>query len=98
MWARLQEENAPFRIVTPDGLASAAEDVFDPMILSHVTKDWQPAVRVAGNILGQRFNEPYFQCGDIVLWKRLRALVNAGAVEGRGNMVAMRGSEVRRVG
>ena len=97
MWARLREENAMFRLATPAGLVSAPEDVFDPLILKHVTSDWQRAARVVGDALGQQLDEPYRQVGDNMLWHRLQALADAGLVEGRGDMLTLRGSEVRLV-
>jgi hypothetical protein len=39
--------------------------------------------------------EPYFQAGDGFLAARIIALVELGALEGRGNLTNIRQSEVR---
>ena len=39
--------------------------------------------------------EPYFQAGDGILANRIVALVEAGLLEGRGNLLNMRDSDVR---
>lgn len=39
---------------------------------------------------------PFHQTGDLLLWSRLVALVDAGLFEYRGDLSSMRNSEIRR--
>ena len=83
-WRRLKAENAPFRIVTDEGLASAPIDHFDHLIMGQVTTEWQRINRVIGYTLGETM-EPYLQVGDVMLHERLIALVEGGQLEADGD-------------
>jgi uncharacterized protein DUF3658/uncharacterized protein DUF1835 len=83
-WQRLRGENAPFRIVTETGLASAPIDYFDPSLLAQVTPDWQTAARIVGNTMGHN-SEPYFQVYELMLLARLVALVDQGRLLADGD-------------
>lgn len=48
LWRRLRAENAPFRILRDDALASAPISFFDPTVMSHVISE---AAMVIGNVL-----------------------------------------------
>jgi uncharacterized protein DUF3658 len=48
LWRRLCAENAPFRILRDDALASAPISFFDPTVMSHVMSE---AAMVIGNAL-----------------------------------------------
>lgn len=84
LWRQLQAENAPFRIVTEAGLASAPIDHFDDWILGSATAAWQAAARIVSNVLGLH-GDPYRQVGDIMLWDRLVALVHDGRLLAHGD-------------
>ncbi|MBR0663594.1 DUF1835 domain-containing protein [Roseomonas hellenica] len=93
-WRRLQSENAPFRIVTDAGLASAPADVFDAWILEQATKDWRGSLRVVHDAMGYNA-EPYFQVGDVMLRRRLAALCEQGRLLAHGDTSNMWSCEVR---
>ena len=95
LWHKLRGENAPLRIIKDGVLQSAPITYFDDFILSFVEKDWKKSAYVIGNALGHA-SEHYHQVGDLVLWIRLCALAEAGRIESRGDMSAMRTSAVRR--
>lgn len=92
-WQRLRRENAPFRIVTDDGLASASIDYFDPSILAQATGEWRSVARVVGGAMAGN-SDPYFQVGDLMLHARVVALVEAGVLLAKGDPWDMR-SRVR---
>ena len=98
IWRRLRTENAPLRVVGPGGIQSARLSYFDAQLLSYATTSWQKAVRLVGAVMvewvGPQF-DPYFQAGDGVLAARIPVLVEQGLLEGRGNLLDMRASEVR---
>jgi hypothetical protein len=98
LWHRLRAENAPLRVVGPDGLQSARLTYFDAQLMSFAKPSWQWAVRLVGEVMMEWVGpemEPYFQAGDGILANRVVALVEAGLLEGRGNLLNMRDSEVR---
>jgi hypothetical protein len=94
-WQTLKRENAALRVLDTTGLVSAPITFFDELILSCVTDDWQSCARVVGDAM-YRSSSEFYQTGDLVLWSRVRALVEDGVLEGRGEMVEMRYSSVRR--
>jgi hypothetical protein len=93
-WNMLKSENAPFRIVTENGLASAPIDHFDPLLLEQAGADWRKVAYVVGMTLGQN-SEPYYQVGDLMLLTRLVALVEAGRLEADGDPWEMHACRVR---
>jgi Protein of unknown function/Domain of unknown function (DUF1835) len=94
LWQRLRAQNAPFRIVTPTGLASAPLDHFDASILEHATKEWRKVLFVIGSTMAHNC-EPYIQVGDIMLLERLVALVEEGKLLADGDPWDMRACRVR---
>lgn len=94
-WSLLKSENAPFRIVTENGLASKPADYFDPLLLEQTGTDWRKVAYVVGMTLGQS-SDPYYQVGDLTLCSRLTALVEAGQLEADGNPWEMQMCRVRR--
>lgn len=95
IWEQLRRENAPFRLVSDEGIASAPITCFDNDVLSCVKKDWQKSTRVIGEVMVRDWPMTYIQTGDHVYFSRLQKLVEAGIVESRGDMSKMRSSEVR---
>jgi hypothetical protein len=98
LWHRLRVENAPLRVVDADGLRSAPITFFDRQLLSFAKAGWQKPARIIGETMaewvGSRM-EPYFQAGDWILAARVVGLVESGLLEGRGNLMDIRQSEVR---
>ena len=83
-WQRLRRENAAFRIVTETGLASAAIDCFDPLLLAQATPEWQAVARVVANTMEYN-SEPYVQVHELMLMARLAALVDRGRLLADGD-------------
>jgi hypothetical protein len=95
LWSRLRAENAPFRVVDAKGIHSAPLTFFDDLVRSCVTEVWQKSARVVGEALSKDWESGYHQVGDLVLFARLRELVELGAVESEGDISDMRQSKVR---
>lgn len=96
-WRRLREENAPFRVVTPAGMASAPANHFDPLILERATREWQTSIRVIGLTMAYNW-EPYMQVGDVMLLERVVALIGEGKLLAEGDARDMHACRVRLPG
>jgi len=94
-WQRLRRENAPFRVMEGGAVVSASIEVYDDMLLSCLTTDWCRAARIIGEAMARSSGDPFGQAGDLVLFGRLRKLIDAGKFDARGNLATLRGSEVR---
>lgn len=97
LWRRLRSENAPFRIVTPTGLASAPADHFDGLLLERATPEWRKMARIVGDTMGYNC-EPYRQVGDLMLLTRVVALIDEGKLLAEGDPWDMRSCRVRLPG
>jgi hypothetical protein len=94
-WRRLMAENAPFRRVTDQGLQSAPVDYLDPLLLEHATPEWQSINRLIGTALAYG-SEPYIQTGDVMLHRRIVALVEQGRLLADRDPRQRLGCSVRR--
>jgi Protein of unknown function len=94
IWRRLKAENAPFRIVTPNGLVSAPSECFDSLLLARATPDWQRLVTLVSEtaILN---SEPYEQVGDVMLRMRAIVLIEQGMLIADGDPQDMFSCQVR---
>jgi Protein of unknown function/Domain of unknown function (DUF1835) len=90
----LKTEDAPFRIVTGAGLASAPIDYFDPWLLSRATTEWRATARIIGETMAY-CDEPYMQVGDAMLRMRVVALVKEGKLLASGDPWDMHSCRVR---
>ena len=95
LWQRLRRENAPFRVVEGDIVISASAEIYDNMLLSCVTADWCSAARILAAAMTRSLNDSGRRAGDLVLFGRLRKLIDAGKLDARGDLATLRGSEVR---
>lgn len=95
MWKRRRAENAPFRVVSDQGLSSAPITHFDGVLSSCVTAEWRKSSLVVSEAIGRLEANRFDQCGDLVLWSRVRALANEGIFEMKGDGSVMRNSVVR---
>jgi hypothetical protein len=93
-WHQLKAENAPFRIVTAEGLVSAPLDCFDPLLLERATPEWRKVARIIGETMGYHY-EPYIQVGAVMLQTRVVALVNEGKLLADGDPWDMGSCSVR---
>jgi hypothetical protein len=95
-WAHLRRENAPFRIIGPDGAQSAPITTFDADLLACCSISWRKVARVVGERLLASCEGDVHPPSEMVLAARLHALVEAGQLEVQGGDVfAMRFCEVR---
>ena len=97
-WRRLRSEDAALRVLGPDGLVSAPIEHFDPLILSRATDRWRRPARIVGDILADELSAALLQTGDLVLASRVRALIEAGSLEQRGDPLDVQRNEVRLAG
>ncbi|UXT80884.1 DUF3658 domain-containing protein [Agrobacterium tumefaciens] len=93
-WARLQNENAFFRIVTPTGLASADQDHFDVFLMQQADTRWRKAAYIVGNALLESC-DPYFQTGSLMLTERLQTLVDQARLEADGDVYDLHSCLIR---
>jgi len=98
LWRRLREENAALRVAHGGSLISAPLTHFDGLLLSLATAQWQKMARVVGMALVTFQDDGVSQTGDLVLAARVRALIETGALEARGDPTQMRFCEVRLSG
>jgi len=99
-WRQLRAENAPLRVVDAEGLRSAPITFFDQQLLSFAKAWWQKPARIIGETMAELHGppmEPYYQAGDWLLAARVIALVEAGVLEGRGDLWNIQQSEVRLI-
>jgi hypothetical protein len=94
LWQHLRSQNAPFRVVTPTGLASAPIDHFDSSILEQAASEWRSSAYVIGSTTAHNC-DPYMQVGDVMLLARLAALVEEGKLLADGDPWGMRACRVR---
>ena len=85
-WSRLRAENAPLRVIENGELCSAPMTYFDAQLLSAATGEWRRAAYLVGVTLVEIWETSFYQTGDLVLFARVRALVDSGDLEGRGDL------------
>lgn len=97
-WKQLVSDDAPLRIIDPDGsLISAPINYFDPRLLGCITTAWQKMARVIGEALASFLDDSVHQTGDLFLYARACILAETGVVEWRGDLSSMQACELRRV-
>jgi hypothetical protein len=95
LWRTLRAENAPLRVPDGDGARSAPLTHYDESLLADVPETWTPIGRVVGlfsAILHGWDHPPAFLIGT-----RVRALVAAGKLEGRGELGDLGDGQIRKV-
>jgi Protein of unknown function/Domain of unknown function (DUF1835) len=95
MWAGLRAENAPLRVISSHGLVSAPITFFDLALLSCATGKWQSIARIVGEALANEMEDALLQTGDLLLCARVRALVESGRLESRGDLHDVQRCEIR---
>ena len=95
LWSNLRSENASLRVFVNGKLVSGPLSFYDDRLLSYATHTWRKAARVVGETMASRFDSGLIEVGDLVLWARLRALVEAGQLEAKGDLLTMQTTEVR---
>ncbi len=91
LWGHLRSQDAPLRVITPAGLVSAPIEQFDADLLSRVDDDWTDARQVVGRTMVAAMYDSFrdggvYQCGDMILLARVRALVEAGVLKKKGRL------------
>ncbi|THD65139.1 DUF3658 domain-containing protein [Phenylobacterium sp.] len=81
-WRGLQMENAPLRLIGPDGLVSAPITAFDQSLIGQANDQWKRVAWLIGGVLAEG-DGLYFQVGDHILASRLAYLIQAGHLECR---------------
>jgi hypothetical protein len=85
------------RVYDDDRIISANSDHFDSYVLSFAKPEWERAVRIIGNCLGQEENDKMMISDFFFEW-RLRSLIRTGRLEAQGDLSHMRGYQVRLPG
>jgi hypothetical protein len=84
LWGRLLSENAPLRVIDGDKLVSAPTSYFDSVLMSYVTDKWQKIATVFSWVTISHWDDDIWQTNDMFLAARMRALVESGRLEIRG--------------
>jgi len=84
LWQQLLSENAPLRVIDGDKLVSAPLSFFDSLLMSYVTDKWQKVVMVFSWVTISHWDDGIWQTNDAFLAARMRALVESGRLEIRG--------------
>lgn len=91
LWGRLRGEDTPLRVITAEGLVSAPLTYFDEDLIGRVGTDWVDAGLVVGQTLSAMMDNSFreggvYQCDDLVLFSRVRSLVEDGILEKKGRL------------
>ncbi|HWK46203.1 MAG TPA: DUF3658 domain-containing protein [Stellaceae bacterium] len=96
VWQKLREENAPLRVVLAAlEMISAPLSYFDQDLLSCAKHKWVKSARIVGDTMELYRSDARGQMSSMVLIPRFQALVDAGLLEGQGDLSRIRFSEVR---
>jgi Protein of unknown function len=95
MWRQLRGENAPLRILRNEQLQSAPITHFDALAYACASEQWLTVERVVAQALVDAWDENGIQTSDVVLAARMRALVEAGRLQCRGDPDDWRNCEIR---
>lgn len=77
-WQQLRAENAPLRIIGPQGVQSVSLSHFDPLLLAFSDTQWQSARWVITQAAVEANSDNFFRVDMMILTGRLRALVRQG--------------------
>ena len=86
-WRRLRREDAALRVIWDGHLVSAPLTHFDGVLIDQAAADWEVAARLIGRTLAHLTDDvdpPGQGVSDIVLFGRVLALGDAGALDVRG--------------
>jgi hypothetical protein len=84
LWQQLLSENAPLRVIDGDKLVSAPISFFDSLLMSFVTDKWQKISMVFSWATISYWDDGINQTEFTFLTARMRALVESGRLEIRG--------------
>jgi hypothetical protein len=84
LWGQLLSESAPLRVIDGDRLVSAPMSFFDSLLMSFVTDKWQKVSMVFSWATISYWDDGISQTDDTFLVARMRALVENGRLEIRG--------------
>lgn len=85
-WARLQQENAPLRVVEGGDLVSVPITYFDSQIASCATAEWQTSMAVQQAFHDSAVTAGFEPPGYWFVRARIIAMVASGALEGKGDL------------
>ncbi len=98
-WAKLRRENAPLRIVRDGTLVSAPLTHFDDVLTGFATGEWELLIKLVARVIGHLddgSDQPGQGCSYELLFARILALGQSGALEVTGSGPGMRDFKVRR--
>lgn len=77
-FTRLQEENAPLRVIEKGRIISADINYYDKMIGQHLSAEENSIARIIGAVIGQRDGIPF---SDTFIAGRLQSFLDRGIIE-----------------
>ncbi|GAB2044055.1 hypothetical protein AGATL06_05520 [Agathobaculum sp. TL06] len=96
-WKRMQEENAPLRVMEAGRPRSAAIDFYDQAILACVPEKEGTAAQTVGGALLKIDQELGNRVGDMLVFSRIRALGAAGRLEIVRDAPSYRDMTIRKI-
>lgn len=96
-WKRMQEENAPLRVMEASRPRSVAIDFYDQAILACVPEKEEAAARTVGGALLKIDQELGNRVGDMLVFSRIRALGAAGRLEIVRDAPSYRDMTIRKI-
>ena len=79
-WAQLVREDAPLRAVVDGEVRSVGADFYDEIILSCVGETEKEVAVAIGGAMAKIDAEMHSRIGDLLIYRRLRALADAGRI------------------
>jgi hypothetical protein len=87
LWAQCLAENAPLRVIEDGKLVSAPISNFDSLLIYHIGGKWQSISNLFSSVTNFHGDDGLWQTDDEFLAARIRALVESGQLEIRGDTV-----------
>jgi hypothetical protein len=79
LWGRLRAQNAPLRVVSPEGLISAPLAYFDPWLFRLATSEWKKGARLVGEAMAEISEiDASPRVSDLWLWGEFARSRNKG--------------------
>jgi hypothetical protein len=97
-WTQLRRENAPLRVVRDGRLVSAPLTHFDALLTGQASEEREPLIELVARVLDKLdsgLDQPGRGCSHELLFARILALGEVGALEVTGPGPGMRDYEVR---
>ena len=95
-WRSAKNENAPLRTVDSTfNLIASNLSHFDAAIMANITGDWKKSTRIVGETLSALSYDVRRSVNELLIWARLRNMIESNLIKSKGNETLMYESFVR---